>query len=311
MFSALRYPELPSIYCRSFKYSFNIQSQRFASLYAVGEGWTGVFGNGRLDGIVPGHFDDLTGNLNQATAIKIFEGEIKSCSLGWGHTALITTGNNSSNGRNHLFLAGRPHEFSSLLRLYRLPKILRDYAVRHTYKATTDHEYNGNALNPVETLGAIVNWLSDTLTPEVQDWDYARRLSSIPSFVNIEVNLEQFPSTSTGSQQQSFDDIVNDNISEVYCSAGFTVIRTNLGSLYAFGLNGLGQCGIGYTSNNVWKPTRVVGLCLSSDTGNVDDLETDQMFPIVSVALGLQRKSTDRYRIALTNRLCVHTNPNI
>lgn len=255
----------------------------FASLYAVGEGWTGVFGNGRLDQLIPGHFDNFNGEQNKSTPIRIFNGNIKSCSLGWGHTALVTTGIDKGEHINKLFLSGRPHEFASLLRLYRLPKVLRDYAVRQTLQASSDSEHSGNDFYPVETVGSIVNWLSDALTPGVQDWEYARKLSSIASFVDVDVGLDQ-----TFNHQKSDENIFHENISEVYCSAGFTVLRTNLGCLYAFGLNGSGQCGVKASNNNVWKPTKVAGL--SSESVISNHSESDQSLPIVSVALGLQRK---------------------
>ena len=43
-------------------------------------------------------------------------------------------------------------------------------------------------------------------------------------------------------------------------SAGLTAVISKSGSLYTFGLNHRGQCGIGTFSPNVWAPTQVAGL---------------------------------------------------
>ena len=59
------------------------------------------------------------------------------------------------------------------------------------------------------------------------------------------------------------------------------------GVVYAFGLNGMGQCGFGHTSNNVWKPKSVTGLSSEFATGKRVDLP--QSYPIQQTALGLQR----------------------
>jgi hypothetical protein len=99
-------------------------------------------------------------------------------------------------------------------------------------------------------------------------------------------------------------------------SAGLTAVISKSGSLYTFGLNHRGQCGIGTFSPNVWAPTQVAGLASlrfvldhgtivndgnnttnnssgggsSTGTGGGDVFKEykGQENPIICVALGLQ-----------------------
>lgn len=251
------------------------QKRKLTTVYAVGEGWTGAFGNGRFYDYISGHFDERDDRLlgTQTFPIEIFNGHVKSCSLGWGHTAIIAAQTDKDGYMsNRILIAGRPQEFTALLRLKRLPKLVRDYAVEQTFVSISSSD---PTWNPSELLGRTVSWLSHTFTPGVEDWDSARLQSSMPYFTSI-----------------ALDDSIEAQVEvpvDVVCSAGFTAVRMESGSLYTFGLNGMGQCGVGYTSANVWRPQKVTGLSFDI-VPNTPRAELAQTFPIVDVALGLQRK---------------------
>lgn len=87
---------------------------RSLAVYAVGHGWTGALGNTRE--VYPGHDDEE--DIVQAP-LCLWKGSIDDISLGWGHTALIS--------ENQLYVTGRPYDFSTLLRLHRLPGFLRGH----------------------------------------------------------------------------------------------------------------------------------------------------------------------------------------
>ena len=85
----------------------------------------------------------------------------------------------------------------------------------------------------------------------------------------------------------------NSNSKVLSVSAGLTAIigRTN-GTLYTFGVNTYGQCGVGESSNTIWSPQYVMGL--SSESVNEWDLEErkhmeqDAGVRMVQIQLGLQ-----------------------
>jgi alpha-tubulin suppressor-like RCC1 family protein len=247
---------------------------RFAStstVYAIGEGWTGALGTGRLDQKIRGHEDHISDEADMPVEMYSTERNIQSCAVGWGHTALVVD--------NKLYLTGRPHEFSALLRLQRLPAWLRYYAVRQTY-----HTTNGiidRSMNPIDLIGRAVTSLSEMFGSE-QDWDSARKQSYLASLTEIPMK---------------------EPAAAVSCSAGFSAVTTTSGAVYTFGLNGMGQCGIGYTSNNVWTPSAVVGLSSEFATGKRVDLE--QSYPITSAVLGLQRTYIQKRRMRLRKRNCL------
>ena len=236
---------------------------RTLAVYAVGEGWTGALGTESLDLHVPGHFDDELHEEEEEEKDGVhtaphcmFDGPVHDVAVGWGHTALITH-------RRELLLTGRPHDFSALLRLRRLPEWLRQYSVRQTLELTnrSDNDDRYDITSPTQLVGGMVNWLSNltstTAPPEEQqpDWEMARQHSVLPTLTPIKG--------------------IGGDPAAVACSAGFSAVITQDGHLYTFGLNGYGQCGIGRTSNNVWQPTRVTtGLSAHS--------------PVTAVALGFQ-----------------------
>ncbi|GKY93733.1 hypothetical protein MPSEU_000340400 [Mayamaea pseudoterrestris] len=252
----------------------SIGRRSFATnLYAVGEGWTGALGTGRFDQIIVGHEDNdddefESNGSDQNMPVKLLLTEstgaenpnFTSVAVGWGHTAFISN--------DKLYVTGRPHDFSNLLRLRRLPRFLRDYSVRRSAQTAGSRQHeddqNGN-IDPTSLVGRFVNYMSDNFLNN--DWDAAREQSilAVPTLVNLPDN--EVPVS-------------------VECSAGVTAVLTKSGAVYTFGLNSYGQCGIGIGSNNVWQPTRVVGL--SADYSSGPRNEMPQSFPIKSVKLGLQ-----------------------
>jgi alpha-tubulin suppressor-like RCC1 family protein len=208
----------------------------------MGEGWTGALGTGSLDQSVPGHDDEE--ELMDAPAL-VYPGAIKSAAAGWGHSAIVT-----KEGR--LFVCGRPHDFSTLLRLKRLPSFLRNYAAQHALR------YNDNDKEPDSLSGRVISWMmGDDDGPE-GSWRDARRNSILPEFIPVEMPAGELASS-------------------VVASAGLTAVLSDKGRLYTFGLNHHGQCGIGKTSNNVWTPEPVI-----AEEGRAI------VHPITNVAIGLQ-----------------------
>jgi hypothetical protein len=240
------------------------------TVYGIGEGWTGALGTGRLDQVIEGHNDELTDNAEHPVEMYSTGFSVISCSVGWGHTALIVHDSTTTtkNEKNKLLVTGRPHDFQALLRLRRLPSWLRDYIVERTY--TTTRLSKGNkSLHPVDLIGRILSFLSDQFIADVEDWETAAMHSFLKSFTELSIPTDDSPVS-------------------VRCSAGLSAVLSESGKLYTFGLNGHGQCGLGYQSTNVWKPGSVTGLSTEFATGKRSELE--QSHPIVSVALGLQRE---------------------
>lgn len=357
----------------------NRSSFSSVAVYAIGEGWTGALGTGRLDQCIAGHADDRH-PLEEADEfpempVCMYESnrhEIISCAAGWGHTAFITRERvhhhhqpyqnqqqyphlspnttrtslpqqqqtdidtvptnerqamatsgadntfiqplpadasqsmnmmipaTNNNNTNQLHVTGRPHEFSSLMRLHRLPRRLRQYAVQQTFQSVGggkdgDHNTASSWMNPVNWVGRAVTFLSDAFHSNSNpDWEIAREHSflTVPTVVDLTMNHKTNHDNSYNSRQSEEED---DDFSpvQVACSAGLTAVTTASGAVLTFGLNGMGQCGIGQTSNNVWTPSRVTGLSREFAASNRIDLP--QSHPIQHTALGLQRTYIPKY----------------
>jgi alpha-tubulin suppressor-like RCC1 family protein len=265
-------------YCslgRRWRHLPSIQAIRQLAVYAFGEGWTGALGTGRLDQDIPGHWDEEEESI--APLQPVYSGPVRAVAVGWGHTAILTD-------QYQLLVAGRPHDFSSLLRLRRAPKWMRNYLVRQTISTSMNHRHqqddpsletkSNDSWNATELVGDLVTRLSAFVSPTSNDWETARHQSMLPTLTSI---LPTKPTTS--------DD--DDHPVAIACSAGFSAyITRHHGHLYTFGLNEYGQCGIGESRNNVWQPTQVTGL--NSDFATIPRAEMEQSFPITQVALGLQ-----------------------
>jgi Regulator of chromosome condensation (RCC1) repeat len=353
------------------------QRHHHTVVYAIGEGWTGALGTGRIDQKIVGHGDNDdvlvqssssssslpswwslsssfatdTSNIpvilydtSSASSSSSTESSVNSsptsskrlisCAVGWGHTALIveettpTTAETGSTIPTHttntqLFMTGRPHEFSSLLRLQRLPSTIRNWMAYHTYNTVRranllDRETTSNtnttiiSLNPIDMIGRTLTFLSKLFgNPETDpDWNVARDQSymivptNIPlpfdttktvtatpspsssaSTTTTSINDALLPSSTTDSNETNYDVPVH-----VACSAGLSALTTQQGYVYTLGLNGAGQCGIGDPCNNVWTPARVSGLSRQfSVGGGYRATSLVQSHMIQQTCLGLQR----------------------
>jgi hypothetical protein len=252
--------------------------RRTLAVYAVGEGWTGALGTGRLDETIVGHddddydYDDTDDNdKSLGLPVRIYDAPVHSAAVGWGHTAVIdihTTADNTNNNTSHtLLVTGRPHDFSALLRLQRMPTILRDYMVRQTVNSINP----ADDIHPAALVGRFVTFLTQVFSTleQQREWEIGAQYSVLPALAAV-----------------ALPD--NDTPVLVVCSAGLTAcIGAKAGTLYTFGLNNFGQCGIGHTSNNVWVPTPVTGLSVEFAASGPRS-ELPQSHRMTSVALGLQ-----------------------
>ena len=402
-------------------------------VYAVGEGWTGALGTGRIDQMILGHGDadhmnpqlqkqPLQSNgkkeswwstfatkpsgtpvvvYDTSSSSSSFSSEgnndtttskrLVSCAAGWGHTALIIeeliTTNNSNTKFNtdtslpddgvmlltaqqpttkintQLLLTGRPHEFTSLLRLQRLPRTIRNWMTYHTYNtirraniierdeddSANEPGHNNTAshttkyatsYNPIDIIGQTLTYLTKLFgNPKKDpDWVAARDQSYmiIPTTIPLPFDTTSTTTIATDTDMLSISDttvpstvdatsrptttaiattasiatttdlltqidvslpatidprttVLNDVPIDVACTAGVTAITTAQGYVYTFGLNGIGQCGIGDPCNNVWTPTRVTGLSRQFSAAGYRATALSQSFPIHQTCLGLQR----------------------
>jgi alpha-tubulin suppressor-like RCC1 family protein len=126
--------------------TFSAGTHPTTKLYALGENWTGALGDGRLDQTSP---DDGQGFVEMELPSEQAEGDIEAIAAGWGHTAVVM---NDCSGLRRLFLCGRPHEFRTLLRLKRLPNIVRRMAVHISWQHTYDTSQMDQSTNPYGTL---------------------------------------------------------------------------------------------------------------------------------------------------------------
>ena len=228
---------------------------RMSSNYSMGFGWTGALGTGSLathqEQEIPllasnsnnnDEFDESEESINvesdcivgedvhfeQSGLIEILHDQtVIAASCGWGHSAVITS-NNKSNENNTLLCAGRPHDFQALLRLQRLPTFITDLSVKIAYYFDARSEGNTD--------------LSESnfeQNPTVPSFDSGTNSNAIlPNFISIPLPNNEVPI-------------------HVEASAGLTLVLSQSGTIYSFGLNQHGQAGIGITSNNVWVPTPV------------------------------------------------------
>jgi alpha-tubulin suppressor-like RCC1 family protein len=220
------------------------QKRSFA-VYAVGEGWTGALGKEHAQRVIKGHHDEEETD----TPLLIYSGNVKQATVGWGHTCIIDS-------ENKLKLVGRSQDFITLLRLYRLPVSLRNWAAQRIFDLRKDKSW-------ISTLIGVATGSED----QEEMWDAARKNSQIADWTSIDI-----PDLSEHAQH-------------VEANAGLSAVVSSSGTLYTFGINSRGQCGIGSATNNVWTPHAVVGL----NTVKVNPAAVlEQDAPIIQVSLGLQ-----------------------
>ncbi|CAB9497614.1 regulator of chromosome condensation [Seminavis robusta] len=234
------------------------------SVYAMGHGWTGALGTGRFDDHIKGHDDEE----DPDPPTLLYKGDVLSAAAGWGHTALVT---NESNGRQRLLMCGRPHDLQAILRLNRFPAWLRHKAVHYSHSYKEDER----SINVTALAGRFIQWALNEQTQRQIEQDPTMRLWELAKTYSILSELEEV-------EMPNYDAPLS-----VVASAGLTAVLGQVGgTLYTMGLNNRGQCGIGYSSNNVWVPQQVMGL--SDDYATHGREYLYQAFPVSQVALGLQ-----------------------
>ncbi|KAL7467043.1 hypothetical protein ACHAXS_007322 [Conticribra weissflogii] len=258
--------------------------------------------------------------------------DIVAASAGWGHTALIARGNDAA---SKLMVCGRPHDFQTMLRLRRLPAYLRNFALRSTLAPESHDIPTDERVTTTRPRGILRSVASFFAGEDVTFHEEEhRRYSMIPTLTEIRLPDGEFPAVegeplndaafsshgtlkhreNGGAETARFHTRFQNTLDT---SAGLTAVVSNTGTLYTFGLNHRGQCGIGKFSPNVWFPTKVAGLASREytldyldelDRGNQHALgkqheslpgnrekdatpinfSREQEHPIISVSLGLQ-----------------------
>lgn len=263
------------------------QTVRSFSVLGIGEGWTGAMVPGELNQRIRGHFDEAEVDL---PVVMYDQGPVTAVQPGWGHTALLVPGDDETDGQNKLLLTGRPFDFPNLLRLRRMPAWIRRYA----NKQPRDKEAQAGSLHPSILFGRALTWLVDHYqsdTPEdralLKDWETAEAFTLLDTWTHLP----------TPESPTLLD-----------CSAGFSAFGTQSGSMYSFGINTFGQCGVGLQrkfgveersesenasptsdltlSRVIWSPEPVV--CSIINTDGEEEFDQEQRLSLDTFALGLQ-----------------------
>lgn len=233
-------------------------SSSTSALFIAGHGWTGAFGTGpdtitsaETSDVSP---DDRDNNFRQIMSDEVQNmGEIVDAAAGWGHTALICKSNNDKDETTKLYVAGRPYDFQSLLRLYRLPSFIRRNAVSLSLRLDEQSQW-GLEEKVIDKLSGRDE--NKTLK------DY--RKSILPYFEEIKLPDGDMPQ-------------IESNHQNLAASAGVTAVIGKSGKVYTFGSNRSGQCGVGdKDSIHIWEPTPI-------DFSHYDETQI-----VTDVALGLQ-----------------------
>jgi alpha-tubulin suppressor-like RCC1 family protein len=236
----------------------NRERRQFA-VYAIGEGWTGALGQQFAQQVILGHHDEEETDV----PVLIYPDPVQSASAGWGCTSIVT----KKDGK--LLVIGRPQDFISLLRLNRSPRWVRQWS---SYATTTTGDSSDTTIVG-SMISKVIGWA--TGTDDSDKWQIARQQSYLPDWTPLTVPNEK-------------------SVLHVVSNAGFSAVVGASGTLYTFGINSRGQCGIGSVSNNVWTPQSVVGLNTATQKGGAggggkgEPPSMEQESPIVDVSLGLQ-----------------------
>ncbi|KAL3790752.1 hypothetical protein HJC23_010031 [Cyclotella cryptica] len=315
------------------------QCRRRHSAYGFGSQWTGALSRRSLDAdeaaeLTPPEL--LAGDTQRLVEMEGSDGvECVAGAAGWGHSALLVRDKKDLSDTaaiatsTRLLVCGRPHDFQTLMRLKRLPSSLRNFCIRHTASNVDEPSSGPSALQKIASYLAGEN---EVTFHEEQ----CRAYSNVHTLLEMRLPNGEAPALEGESiehdlmslhgrprymQQKTHDSDHNQRTpphhtkfqNTIAASAGLTAVISNKGTLYTFGINHRGQCGIGSFTPNVWTPSPVVGLAslrfvldynahkhqihdpdgdapsTSTSTGsNVYKACTVQEFPIVSVALGLQ-----------------------
>jgi alpha-tubulin suppressor-like RCC1 family protein len=209
----------------------------------AGQPWTGALGLGEnamlLPDVSPAERDNKFQRLDDPS---IDFNNVTDEAAGWGHSVLVQD--------DKLYVAGRPYDFQSLLRLNRIPSFARRIAIQQTLLLDKQDEWG--------MLSRAIDKMFRSQDNEI----YKQGL--LPRFTLMELPDHDVPISRTTHNTLA-------------ASAGLTAIVGSSGRLYTFGINQRGQCGIGSKQqHHCWEPTAVV-------RANREVLEGVQ-----SVDLGLQ-----------------------
>ena len=234
------------------------QRRQFA-VYAVGEGWTGALGRKHLQRVILGHHDEE----ESETPEVIYPHAVRQASVGWGCTSLISS-DSDDRGGGKLLIIGRPQDFVSLLRLNRLPRFVR----RWSSQASTSAGDTSRTTVVGAMISSAIGWATGVNSNDDEKWESAEQQSNLHDWTEV-----------SAPNESSFNQVVS--------SAGFSTVLGASGTIYSFGVNSRGQCGVGTTSNNIWTPQPVVGLSSTSKNKPASHM-AEQEDPIASISLGLQ-----------------------
>ena len=266
-------------HCRSTSF------RRSFAVLGIGEGWTGALVPGDMEIRIRGHHDEAEVDL---PVVLYDKGPVTAVSAGWGHTAILVPDRTS--GINKLLITGRPYEFPTLLRLYRLPRFIRRYANRQPREKSVQEK----SMHIAALLGRFLSWLVDVYKSDtaedralLKDWDVAEHYALLTEWTALKTPE---PPTS------------------LLCSAGFSAFGSDSGRLYSFGLNTFGQCGVGIQrkfgkeeiygeeeaakaedltlTRVIWSPEPVAYTKLDTD-GKID-FDQEKILSLESFDLGLQ-----------------------
>lgn len=234
--------------------------RRLFAVYTLGDGWTGALGTGTLDSFATGHHDEDESD----TPFLIYNGPVSAASAGWGHTVFTSNGS--------LFVSGRTHDLTTLLRLRRLPHFLRMYAVNSIIEK---HRDDANDDKQKAFSDTILSMLVQNDKDREEGWRLEKRLSVSSSPTLVDLPEGHRTMIEPLACEHSLD-----------ASAGLTALISQNGKVLSFGNNFYGQCGVGVSSENVWSPTMLVDS--SSEFDHSDRSMLAEGDSIAQIALGLQ-----------------------
>jgi hypothetical protein len=301
---------------------------RSRSAYAFGSQWTGSLSRPSIE----------TEEATELTNSELLEGELQNlvtmefdgdddlecvaAAAGWGHSALLvrdqTDDATATAGSTRLLVSGRPQDFQTLMRLRRLPPSVRNFCIERTSNA--DEAASGPSA--MQRLASFLAGENEVTFHEEE----CRRYSNIKTMMEIPLPDDEAMAVEgqsvdenvlskhgrrrwmpnepihTTASASAYNDAFQNTLA---ASAGLTAAISQLGTLYMFGLNHRGQCGVGKFTPNVWTPQRVVGLASlrfmldynshgdrdgpGNKSGSDVYKECEvQEYPVVGVALGLQ-----------------------
>lgn len=238
---------------------------RFSSskVHIAGHGWTGALGTGaetmtssQTSSVSPSDRD----NSFHALPSPPFD-NVVNAAAGWGHTVIVK----QEEDVDKIYVAGRPYDFQTLLRFYRMPEVVRRFSTRQSLL----FERNGDP----GLFGKVADYFLANTKEEDAEEKY--RCSIFPEFTEIQLPEGDVPMRGDCYHQKTLS-----------ASAGLTaILGKSEGRVYTFGINQRGQCGTGdRTAHHIWEPTPVILKTGETLEGVIGDPLTD----ITNVDLGLQ-----------------------